>query len=73
MVGVEGVCRGGVLTGADVSWIIRHYQLGIYVDGVSAKLNIAKKLNTEGWHCNSNWGGNFSPSYLSYRAKLCGT
>ena len=29
----------GVVTGADVSWINRHYNLGIYVDGVSAKLN----------------------------------
>ena len=47
VVGVEGVCRGGgVVAGAGLSWINRHYHLGIYVDGVSAKLNIGKKLNT---------------------------
>ena len=38
------VCGGGMVIGSEVSWVDRHYQMGIYVAVVSAKLNIDKKL-----------------------------
>ena len=53
------MCGGGGGVTGSVSWlrIERHYQLGIYVAVVSAKLNINKKLNKGWWHCYSNYLG----------------